>query len=87
MLDRLGVAPASSAVTKISGARELLFRVIDATESPHADDVRGPDTTTGLGTGTIGVVVDGSDAPLGYRWKGGESARAHATLVAVARLR
>jgi hypothetical protein len=78
------LAPAP-AVTAIGGAREILLRVVDSTESPHADDVRGPDTATGLGTGTLGLVVDASDAPLGYRWKGGESAKAFATLVAIAR--
>ena len=87
VLDRLGVAPPSKAVAKIGGARELLLRVVDSTESPHGDDVRVRDTATGLGTGTIGLVVDGSDAPIGYRWKGGESARAYATLVAIARAR
>lgn len=87
VLDQLGVAAPSDAVTKIGGARELLLRIVDATESPHGDDVRGDATTTGLGTGTIGLVVDGSDAPVGYRWKGGESARAHATMIAIARLR
>ncbi len=87
VLDKLGVAPPSTAVTKSGRAREFLFRVVDATESPHGDDVRGPDTTTGLGTGTIGIVVDGSDAPIAYRWKGGESARAYGTLIAAARLR
>jgi len=86
-LDKLGVAPPSTAVSKLPGARELLFRVVDATESPHAEDVRGPDTTTGLGTGTLGIVVDGGDVAIGYRWKGGESTRAHATVIAVARLR
>jgi hypothetical protein len=87
VLDKLGVAAPSTAVAKAGGARELLFRVVEATESPQGDDVRGPDTATGLGTGTIGLVVDGSDAPVAYRWKGGESARAHATLISVARLR
>ncbi len=85
VLDVKGTLPAGPAVTAIGGARELLLRVVDATESPHGDDVRGPDTTTGLGTGTIGLVVDASGAPLGYRWRGGESPRAYATTVAIAR--
>jgi hypothetical protein len=87
VLDRLGIAAPSSAAAKIGGARELLFRVVDSTEAPHGDDVRDRYTMTGLGTGTIGLVVDGSDTPIGYRWKGGESPRAHATMIAVARLR
>lgn len=85
--DVKGSLPASPPVVAIGGAREILLRVVDSTESPHADDVRGPETATGLGTGTIGLVVDASDAPLGYRWKGGESAKAYATMIAVARPR
>lgn len=77
----------SDAVTEIGGVAEWLVRVVDSTESPHADDVRGDSTTTGLGTGTIGIVVDGADTPLGYRWKGGRSAKAFATMVAIGRLR
>lgn len=87
VLDRVGIAPASSAVATIGGVREILLRVADSTESPHSDDVRGPNTTTGLGTGIIGLVVDGSDAPIGYRWRGGKSPKAFATMIAVARLR
>jgi len=87
VLDLVGVAAPSKASATIGGARELLLRVVDATESPHADDVRGPDTATGLGTGIVGLVVDGSDSVVGYRWKGGESARAHSTLITAARLR
>lgn len=85
VFDVKGSLPASAPVAAIGGAREILLRVVDSTESPHADDVRGPDTATGLGTGTIGLVVDASDTPLGYRWKGGESTKAYATLIAVAR--
>ena len=83
--DVKGSLAATGPVAAIGGAREILLRVVDSTESPHADDVRGPDTATGLGTGTLGLVVDASDAPLGYRWKGGESVKAFATLIAIAR--
>lgn len=85
VFDVRGSLPPATPVAAIGGAREILIRLIDATESPHADDVRGPDTATGLGTGTIGLVVDQSDAPLGYRWKGGSSPKAYATVVAIAR--
>lgn len=85
VLDVKGALPSSPPVAAIGGSKELILRVIDSTESPHADDVRGPDTATGLGTGTIGVVVDASGAPLGYRWRGGESPRAYATTLAIAR--
>jgi hypothetical protein len=77
---------ASDAVTEIGGAAEWLVRVIDSTKSGHAHDAR-KDEDSGLGTGTIGVVVDGSDTPIGYRWKGGKSKRAFATMVAIGRLK
>jgi hypothetical protein len=85
VLDVKGSLPPSPAVASVGGTKELLIRVVDSTESPHADDVRGPDTATGLGSGTIGLVLDGSGAALGYRWKGGESVKAYATTVAIAR--
>lgn len=86
VLDRLGQAKPSKAVAAIGGARELLLRVVDSTESPHADDVRGDDTMTGLGSGTIGLVVDADDVPIGYRWRGGKSPKAWSTTIAIARL-
>ncbi|MBI2392468.1 MAG: hypothetical protein HYV09_22985 [Deltaproteobacteria bacterium] len=86
VLDRLGQAKPSKAVAAIGGARELLLRVVDSTDSPHADDARGDETTTGLGSGTIGLVVDAGDVPIGYRWRGGKSPKAWTTTIAIARL-
>ena len=78
---------ANEVAAGIGGAVEWLVPVADSTESPHAADARGKSTTTGLGTGTIGLVTDTFGTPLGYRWKGGQSASAHATTVAMARPR
>jgi hypothetical protein len=77
----------SEPIAAVGGAQEWLVRVIDSTESPHADDARAGDHASGLGEGTIGLVVDATGAPIGYRWKGGVSAKAHATTIALARLR
>lgn len=78
---------ASDATTAIGGSSEWLVRIIDSTQSPHADDARKKDESDGLGEGTIGLVVDAAGAPIGYRWKGGVSDKAHATKIALARLR
>lgn len=49
---------------------EYLVRVIDSSMSGHASDTRSA-TDTGLGSGTIGLLTDGSGLPVGYRWSGG----------------
>jgi hypothetical protein len=51
---------------------EWLVTVADSTTSPHARDSRGDDAD-GLGTGTIGLSVDGAGHPVGYYWRGGVS--------------
>jgi hypothetical protein len=80
------IAP-SDPIAAIGGAEEWLVRVIDSTESPHADDARADDHKSGLGEGTIGIILDESGAAIGFRWKGGVSSEAHATTIAMARLR
>ena len=65
---------------------EWLVNIIDSTSTPHADDSRR-DGRTGLGTGTVGLVVDAAGRPTAYRWRGGESPKAPRTLVALGRLR
>ncbi|MGZ3451237.1 MAG: hypothetical protein ACXVEF_16645 [Polyangiales bacterium] len=77
---------ASEPVTAIGGAAEWVVRVIDSTQSPHEADLRS-ESATGLGSGILGIVVDGADTPIGYRWKGGRSPRAWATMIAIGRLR
>jgi hypothetical protein len=63
---------------------EWLVTVADSTTSPHADDSRDADTD-GLGTGTIGLVVDGSERPIGYYWRGGVSTARQLTGVSLGR--
>lgn len=61
---------------------EWLVRVADSTMNPHASDSRHHGTT-GLGTGTIGLVVDDRDAPTAFYWQGGTSKHAKPTEIAV----
>jgi hypothetical protein len=63
---------------------EWLVQVADSTLSPHAKDdrLRGE---TGLGTGTIGLLVDGDGVPRAFYWQGGVSRDAKATEVALGR--
>jgi hypothetical protein len=65
---------------------EWLVEIVDSTSTPHAGDSRD-DGTTGLGSGTVGLVVDAAGRPTAYRWRGGESPKAPRTLVALGRLR
>jgi hypothetical protein len=67
-------------------AAEWLVRVADSALSPHALDSRQPGTT-GLGTGTIGLLVDESGAPTAFYWQGGVSPHAKPTQIAVGRPR
>ncbi|HEX4362697.1 MAG TPA: hypothetical protein VH141_34525 [Pseudonocardia sp.] len=63
-------------------ADEWLVKVADSTVSPHADDSRGTEAD-GLGTGTIGLAVDGADHAVGFYWRGGVSKVAKTTEVAL----
>lgn len=65
---------------------EWLVDIVDSTSTPHAGDSR-VEGSTGLGSGTVGLVVDTDGRPTAYRWRGGESLRAPRTLVALGRLR
>ena len=65
-------------------AGEWLVRVADSTLSPHALDSRHPGTT-GLGTGTIGLLVDDRGAPTAFYWRGGVSPQAKPTQIALGR--
>ncbi len=75
------------APTQNSGrAAEWLVRVADSTLSPHALDSRHPGTT-GLGTGTIGLLVGEGGAPTAFYWRGGVSPQAKPTQIALGRPR
>jgi len=65
---------------------EWLVEIVDSTSTPHAVDSRR-DGRTGLGSGTVGLVVDSEGRPTAYRWRGAESPNAPRTLVALGRLR
>lgn len=48
---------------------EVQVDIIDASESGHGKiDARTASGATGLGTGRVAILVDGSGAPTGYRW-------------------
>ena len=64
-------------------ADEYIVPVIDSTASPHGvADSRAP-SGTGLGSGTIGLLVDAAGAPYGYRWTGGISANDEITTISL----
>lgn len=64
---------------------EVLVPITDSTASPHGStDSRWSDGD-GLGTGTIGLIVDGKGAPIRYRWSGGKSTTERTTLITLGR--
>lgn len=65
---------------------EWLVKVIDSTSNPHAQDSRS-NGVTGLGRGTIGLIVDGTGLPVKIRWRGGISTPDTATQIAMGRIR
>lgn len=66
-------------------ADEVLVLVVDSSASPHgATDTRAP-SGDGLGSGPIGLLVDGSGAPIRYRWTGGVSTTEWTTPISLAR--
>jgi hypothetical protein len=66
-------------------AGEILVPITDSCASFHGStDTRWP-LGEGLGSGTVGLFVDGSGKPTGYRWTGGVSTTEYATEVALGR--
>ncbi len=63
---------------------ELLVKVVDSTLNPHAFDSRHQGES-GLGTGTIGLVVDRNDAATAFYWRGGETKQSKSTEIALGR--
>ena len=65
----------------------VFVAVIDSTSVRHgASDSRSRMHASGLGEGTIGLVLDAEGAPVGYQWSRGSRARTHATTIALGRL-
>jgi hypothetical protein len=52
---------------------EVLVRIIDSAppDSIHSDDSRKGSDKGGLGSGILGLRVDGEGNPTGFNWKGG----------------
>ena len=68
-------------------ASEILVPITDSTSTPHGPaDSRTASGATGLGTGTIGLLVDASGAPKQYHWTGGYSTKAETTSIALGHL-
>ncbi|QLL08772.1 hypothetical protein [Mycobacterium vicinigordonae] len=56
----------------------------DSTLNPHASDSRHSGTT-GLGSGTIGLVADDHGTATAFYWRGGVSPLAKTTQIALGR--
>lgn len=68
-------------------ANEVIIPVIDSSASGHGhDDSRRKGIKSGLGAGSIILVVDDRGKPIGYRWSRSENSRKHLTKVALGRL-
>lgn len=67
---------------------ELIVPITDSTHSPtHTRDSRKESGATGVGTGTIGLIVDGDGAPTAYRWSVGKTATTRPTKIVLGRVR
>jgi hypothetical protein len=63
-----------AAPTASSTKGEWLVLVIDSANSGHGPlDTRVATGASGLGSGTVGLFVDASGAPIAFRWSGGVS--------------
>jgi hypothetical protein len=66
---------------------EIIVPVIDSTASRHGhSDSRHKEARTGLGTGSIILVVDDTGKAISYRWSRSQNSRRHTTKIALARL-
>jgi hypothetical protein len=65
-------------------ADEWLVKVGDSTLNPHAHDSRH-EGESGLGTGTIGLVVDDRNAATAFYWRGGVTKQSKPTEIALGR--
>jgi hypothetical protein len=70
-----------------SAGGEVTVPIIDSTSVRHGgDDSRYASKSTGVGIGTIHLIVNEHGAPVGYRWSNGKKARNHSTVVALGRI-
>jgi hypothetical protein len=68
-------------------SNEIIIPIIDSTAARHgSSDSRHQGKKTGLGTGSIILVVDNTGKAIGYRWSRSKKSRKHLTKVALARL-
>ena len=65
----------------------FLVPVVDSTALKHgAQDSRAASGATGLGTGSIVLLGDGSGAPVAFRWSTGRKSRVRETAITLGRL-
>jgi hypothetical protein len=55
---------------------EILVRIFDSSVAHSSDSRTGSPDKTGLGSGILGMMVDGGGNPIGLYWEGGESTAA-----------
>jgi hypothetical protein len=68
-------------------SNEIIIPIIDSTATRHGrSDSRHKAAETGLGTGSIILVVDDSGQAIGYRWSRSQNSRRYTTKVVLARL-
>jgi hypothetical protein len=66
-------------------ADEVIVPVVDSANSGHGStDTRAP-SGQGLGAGPVGLLIDASGNPVGYRWTGGVSTTEYQTPVTLGR--
>lgn len=69
-------------------SNEIIIPIIDSTAIRHGySDSRHKAAGTGLGTGSVVLVVDDAGKAIGYRWSRSKNSRKHTTKVALARLK
>jgi hypothetical protein len=75
----------SSPIVDSNRPNEILVAIIDSTRSPHALDSR-VNGASGIGTGTIGIVMNTTGSAVGFRWRGGDSGVVEYTKIAFGQL-
>jgi len=69
-------------------SNEIIIPIIDSTASRHGhNDSRHKAAGTGLGTGSVVLVVDDAGKAIGYRWSRSKNSRKHTTKLVLARLK